>query len=36
MIYLEMSGRLGNQLFRYSFAERLKEVYNNIISTDFF
>ena len=35
MIYLEMSGRLGNQLFRYSFAERLKEVCGDDIIIDF-
>lgn len=27
MIYVEMSGRLGNQLFRYSFARLLQELY---------
>ncbi len=35
MIYLEMSGRLGNQLFRYSFAERLKEICGDDIIIDF-
>lgn len=26
MIYLEMSGRLDNQMFRYAFAKRLQKL----------
>lgn len=35
MIYVEMSGRLGNQLFRYSFARRLQELCGDEIIIDF-
>lgn len=35
MIYLEMSGRLGNQLFRYSFARRIQEICGDEIIIDF-
>lgn len=35
MIYLEMSGRLGNQLFRYSFAKRMAALCNEELIIDF-
>ena len=35
MIYLEMAGRLGNQLFRYAFARRIQEITGEELYIDF-
>ena len=35
MIYLEMSGRLGNQMFRYAFAKKLQKLTNKELIIDF-
>ena len=35
MIYLEMAGRLGNQMFRYAFAKRIQELSNKQLIIDF-
>lgn len=35
MIYIEMSGRLGNQLFRYSFGRKLQELCGEEMVIDF-
>lgn len=35
MIYLEMAGRLGNQLFRYAFAKRIQELTGEELYIDF-
>ena len=35
MIYLDMAGRLGNQLFRYSFARNIQEKCGDELVIDF-
>ncbi len=35
MIYLEMAGRLGNQLFRYAFAKRIQKITGEELYIDF-